>query len=160
MTIRVLKILCGLSLGLSGLMAPPLRAEGLSSASRIVVDGPWARASIGTSRPGGVYLTVRNQGTDPITLVGLRANISGIASIHETKTNSLGISSMTPAGDIKIPAGSTIALEPGGYHAMLSQLRLPLVEGKTFPLTLIFADGSELEVTVPILGLGARGPKN
>jgi len=159
MTIGVLNILCGLSIALSGTMASPLRAEDLSSASRIVVDGPWARASIGTSRPAGVYLTVRNQGADPVSLIGLRAVISGSASIHETKTNSLGISSMTSAEDIKIPAGSTIALEPGGYHAMLSQLKSPLVEGKTFPLTLLFADGSELEITVPILGLGARGPE-
>ena len=158
MTIRALNILCCLSIALSGMMAAPLRAEDMSSTSRIVVEGPWARASIGTSRPGAVYLTLRNQGTDPVSLVGLRADISGIASIHETRTNSHGVSSMTPVEDIEIQAGSTIALEPGGYHAMLSQLKSPLVEGKTFPLTLLFADGSELQITVPILGMGARGP--
>ena len=39
------------------------------------------------------------------------------------------------------------------------QLQSPLVEGETFPLTLLFSDGTELEITVPVLGIGARGPE-
>lgn len=134
-------------------------AQGVSDDALISVENAWARASIGTSRPGGAYLTVRNEGSDPISLIGLRAEISGMASVHETRTNSDGVSSMVPADDIVIPAGGMIALEPGGYHAMLMQLQSPLVEGETFPLTLLFSDGTELEITVPILGIGARGPE-
>ncbi|KKM79493.1 hypothetical protein LCGC14_1349350 [marine sediment metagenome] len=44
----------------------------------------------------------------------LRAVISGMVSIHETKKN---------------PADDTPAFEPGGYLAMLMQLQSPLVEG-------------------------------
>lgn len=82
-----------------------------------------------------------------------------MASIHETRTNSDGVSSMAPADDIVIPPGGMFALEPGGYHTMLMQLQSPLVEGETFPLTLLFSDGTELEITVPVLGIGARGPE-
>ncbi|WP_299566731.1 copper chaperone PCu(A)C [uncultured Sulfitobacter sp.] len=134
-------------------------AQDASNDTLISVENPWARASIGMSRPGGAYLTIRNDGKDTVSLVGLRAEISGMASVHETRTNSDGVSSMTPAEDIAIPAGGTVALEPGGYHAMLMQLQSPLVEGETFPLTLLFSDGTELEVNVPILGVGARGPE-
>lgn len=143
------------------LMGMPLaaRAQEVSDSPQIVVESAWARASLGISRPGGAYLTVRNEGSDPISLVGLRTEISGMASIHETRTNSEGVSSMVPADDIVIPAGGTIALEPGGYHAMLMQLRSPLVEGETFALTLLFSDGTEIDITVPILGIGARGPE-
>lgn len=149
------------SLSVALLMGLPIAssAQQMSDNASLVVENPWARASLGKSRPGGAYLTVRNEGSDPISLIGLRSEISGMASIHETRTNSDGVSSMTPANEILIPAGGMIALEPGGYHAMLMQLQSPLVEGQTFPLTLLFSDGTELEITVPILGIGARGPE-
>ncbi len=149
------------SLSVALLMGLPLAASAqqMSEDASIVVEKPWARASLGTSRPGGAYLTVRNEGSESISLIGLRTDISGMASIHETSTNSDGVSSMAPADDIMIPAGGMIALEPGGYHAMLMQLQSPLVEGETFSLTLLFSDGTELEITVPVLGIGARGPE-
>lgn len=153
------KVLQSLSVAL--LMGLPMAssAQQMSEGTSIVVEKPWARASLGASRPGGAYLTIRNEGSDPISLIGLRADISGMASVHETRTKSDGVSSMAPVDDIMIPAGGMIALEPGGYHAMLMQLKSPLVEGETFPLTLLFFDGTELEITVPILGIGARGPE-
>ena len=80
-------------------------------------------------------------------------------SIHETQTNDEGVSRMVPAGDIEIPAGGTLALEPGSYHIMLMKLQSPLVEGETFLMTLLFSDGLEMEVVVPVLRIGARGPE-
>ena len=150
----------GLAVALVMSLPQTSAAQDTSNDSLISVENPWARASIGMSRPGGAYLTIRNEGEDPVSLIGLHARISGMASVHETRTNSDGISSMAPAENIAIPAGGTLALEPGGYHAMLMKLRSPLIEGETFPLTLLFSDGTELEVNVPVLGLGARGPES
>lgn len=134
-------------------------AQDAAKGIQIVVEKPWARASLGTSRPGGAYLILRNEGDAPVSLTGMQADIAGMISIHETKTTSDGISSMAPAGNIVIPAGGTVALEPGGYHAMLMQLQSPLTKGETFPLTLTFSDGTKLEINVPVLGIGARGPE-
>jgi len=33
-----------------------------------------------------------------------------------------------------------------------------MTEGETFPLTLLFEDGGQTIVEVPILGIAARGP--
>ena len=134
-------------------------AEQSSDEPLIVIEKPWARASIGTSRPGGAYLIVRNEGSEAISLVGLHTEIAGMPSIHETRTNLDGISSMAPADDILIPAGGMIALEPGGYHVMLMKLKAPLVKGETFMMTLLFSDGTEIETNVPVLGIGSRGPE-
>jgi copper(I)-binding protein len=51
---------------------------------------------------------------------------------------------------IELPAGKTVALQPGGYHVMLMGLKHPVVEGDTVPLTLSFAnrDGSRETVQV------------
>lgn len=124
----------------------------------LVVESPWARASIGTSRPGVAYLTMRNEGAEPDTLVGIETPAAGMAEVHETTTSADGVSSMAPAGPVEIPPGASVALAPGGLHAMLMQLREPLVEGESFPLTLSFAKAGSVEVRVPVLGMAALGP--
>ncbi len=131
----------------------------LAGSADVVVEGAWARASIGTSRPGAAYMTLRNMGNDPVTLVGLATPLAMMPDIHESKTDANGVSSMTPAGEILIPPGESVALEPGGLHAMLMRLQYKMVEGETFPLTLNFADGGTVNIDVPILGIAARGPE-
>ena len=129
----------------------------LAGSEDVVVEDAWARASIGTSRPGAAYMTLRNTGNDPVTLVGLATPLAMMPDIHETTTDSNGVSSMGPVGEITIPAGESVSLEPGGMHAMLMRLQTKMIEGETFQLTLNFADGGTLTVDVPILGIAARG---
>jgi len=125
----------------------------------VVVEDAWARASIGTNRPGAAYMTLRNTGPDLVILVGLETPLAILPDVHETKTDANGVSSMAPAGEITIPPGESVSLEPGGLHAMLMRLQTKMVEGETFPLTLNFAGGGTLTVDVPILGIAARGPE-
>lgn len=124
----------------------------------LVVERPWARASIGTSRPGAAYLTIRNEGAEADTLTGVEASIAGQAEVHHTTTDASGVTRMEPAGSLAIPAGEAVSLAPGGRHVMLMDLNEPLVEGKTLTLTLAFERSGEVAVSVPILGIGSRGP--
>lgn len=135
-------------------------ATALADSEAVVVESAWSRASVGMSRPGVVYMTIRNLGEDAVVLTGLRTDLAMMPEIHLTSTNDQGVSSMSPAGEIEIAPGGTVALEPGGLHAMLMQLQRLMVEGEAFSLTLVFADGGEVTVDVPILGIAARGPEN
>ncbi len=54
------------------------------------------------------------------------------------------------AGGVEIPAGTTVALEPGGYHVMLMELASPLRAGATFDLTLSFENAGDRTVTVEV----------
>ncbi|WP_108862366.1 copper chaperone PCu(A)C [Ruegeria sp. Alg231-54] len=141
-----------LSLGLS--------APVLAGADEIVVEDAWSRASIGTNRPGAAYMTIRNTGNEAVTVTGIRTDLAEMPEIHQTSTNEQGVSSMGPAGNIEIAPGASVALEPGGLHAMLMRLQRPMTKGESFALTLIFADGEEMSVEVPIYGIAARGPEN
>lgn len=134
-------------------------APALAGAEDVIVEGAWSRASIGTSRPGAAYMTIRNTGDEPVTLTGIRTELAMMPEIHRTSTNDQGVSSMAPTGEIEIGPGETVALEPGGLHAMLMRLQRPMVEGDEFLLMLIFSDGGEVEVDIPILGVAARGPE-
>lgn len=137
-----------------------LSAPVLAGADEIVVENAWSRASIGTNRPGAAYMTIRNTGDEAVTVTGIRTDIAEMPEIHQTSTNEQGVSSMAPAGDIEIAPGASVALEPGGLHAMLMRLQQPMTKGESFALTLIFADGEEMSVEVPIYGIAARGPEN
>ena len=150
-----LKSLVATALTVAGFVGVSMAEE-----STVVVEDAWARASIGINRPGAAYMTVRNMGEDTVILTGLRTDLAMMPEIHLTSTNQQGVSSMTPAGEIEIAPGEVAALEPGGLHAMLMRLSRPMVEGETFALTLVFGDGDEITVDVPILGIAARGPKS
>ena len=135
-----------------------LSPAALAGSDDVVVENPWSRASIGTARPGVAYMVIRNDGATPVTLAALRTEVAMMAQIHRTSTNAQGVSSMAPAGDIVIAPGASVALEPGGLHAMLMKLQHPLTEGDSFPLVLVFEDG-EVSIDVPVLGVAVRGPK-
>ncbi|SFJ27767.1 copper chaperone PCu(A)C [Albimonas pacifica] len=136
--------------------APPVLAGG----EQVVVEDPWSRASIGTSRPGVAYMTLRNTGAEPVVVTGLRTDLAMTPMIHATTTDAQGVTRMSHMEEMEIAAGEAVALEPGGMHIMLMDLQRPMVEGESYTLSVIFADGTEASVEVPILGIAARGPSD
>lgn len=130
----------------------------LAGGEDLVIEDAWSRASIGTSRPGVAYMTLRNTGADPVVVTGLRTDLAMMPMIHVTTTDAQGVTRMSHMEAVEIAAGDTVALEPGGLHVMLMDLQRPMVEGESYTLSVIFADGAETTVDVPILGIAARGP--
>ena len=58
--------------------------------------------------------------------------------------------SMREVGEIALPAGTTVNLEPGGYHIMLLDLARPLSVGDKFDVTLTFETAGEQVVEVEV----------
>ena len=89
-------------------------------------------------------------------LVGVKTPAAGMADIHQTKMDG-GVMRMRHVEGIELPAGKSVALEPGGYHVMLMHVARPLKEGETVPLTLtVEAKGGKREsvtVQVPVKAL-------
>ncbi len=44
----------------------------IAGSDDVIVDAPWSRTSIGTSRPSVAYMTIRNRDMEAGTLAGLR----------------------------------------------------------------------------------------
>ncbi len=124
----------------------------------LVIAKPWARASIGTSRPAAAYLTIRNEGEESVTLLAVRTPLSGKAEVH-AMTNDNGVMRMGPAGPVEIPAGAEVSLAPGGLHIMMMKLQAPLIKGESIEITLEFQRTGEITVTAPIYGPGAARPE-
>ena len=115
-------------------------------AGDLTIEHPWARATIGGQRVGAAYVTLRNRGREPERLVAVRAGVARAAELHGTTTTAEGVARMRPVEAVEIPAGGRVSLAPGGLHVMLVDLAAPLVEGASFPATLVFERAGEVGV--------------
>ena len=140
------------------LSATPALACDVARIGEIEVERAWSRASIGIDRPGVAYLTIRNTGIADDVLTGITTTVADMPMLHETVVTD-GIASMPHVMSVPVPAGGMIALEPGGFHAMLMGLNQTLEKGATFPVTLTFQNAGAVTVDVEILGMGAKGPE-
>ncbi len=61
-----------------------------------------------------------------------------------------GMMTMQEVSSIEVPAGETVALEPGGYHVMVLDLQEDLVTGDTIEVTLTFESGDEQTLEVEV----------
>ena len=128
------------------------------SGGDITVDHPWARATVGTSRPGGAYLTVINKGKAADRLLRAESAIAARVELHRSVMEG-GMMRMLPVEAIVVPAGGEIELAPGGYHLMLMGLKAPLSAGARVPLTLVFEKAGRIDVKITVIPLGAKAAK-
>jgi len=72
---------------------------------------------------------------------------------HGSSTTAMGGSGMMTMAEVaKIPvaAGTTVALEPGGYHIMLMELVEPLALGEKVKVTLTFEKAGDVVVEAEV----------
>src|SRR6218665_3053955 len=108
----------------------------------VEVDGAWARASTAGREGGGAG-----------GLGGGGPPAAGSAEVHAMKLED-GIMKMRALPALDLPAGQTVELKPGSYHVMLLDLKAPLVQDSTVPITLVFQDAkaaqSRIGLSVPV----------
>lgn len=147
MRVRVLLLLLALMAAVPIAARPAVAHE--YRLGDLAIVHPWARASAEGAENGAAYLDVINRGVAPDRLVGASGPISAGAELHR-HASSNGILKMEPVGAIELPPGDHVVLQPGGLHIMLTGLAGPLVEGGSFPLTLIFEKAGRIDVSVTI----------
>lgn len=133
-----------------------------SSTDALTLKDPWARVTAPGQTAGAAYLTIESKDGDTLTKASVPASVAGMAQLHETthgsasggdsmdKSDSMdktdttagggmgGMQGMKEVPSIAIPAGEAVVLKPGGYHIMLMDLKAPIKDGQTFPVTLTF----------------------
>lgn len=146
--------------------------DGGGAAAAVSVSDPWARASAGMANAGAAYMVLEADTDDALVKASVPSTVAARVELHETVAASggsgsggmggtggmgsggsgaeSGAMSMRPVGEIELPAGEEVALEPGGLHVMLLELAKPLTEGQTIRLTLTFEEAGEMTVEVPV----------
>jgi copper(I)-binding protein len=103
-------------------------------------------------------MTVTNAGASDRALVGGSSPAAKVVELH-THTMEGGMMRMRQVEKIDLPAGKDVSLKPGGLHVMLIGLKQNLTPGENVPLTLKFADGSELTLDAPVRKLQMKMKK-
>jgi copper(I)-binding protein len=140
---------------------------GVADEAELVVSDAWARESAMATGNGAVYFVVAN-GTasdDELLSASVPADIAAEAQIHETTEvtgdagdqamsstmgTATGMMQMAEVESVAVPAGTTVAFEPGGLHVMLIELAGPLEAGTNVPLTLTFAEAGEIVLSAEV----------
>lgn len=102
-----------------------------------------------TADSASVYLTIENSGGADDVLKGVSASSGQLAHLHETAIESDGRASMRAVGTVRIGAGETVRLKPGGLHVMLMNPG-NLVDGDRFQLDLAFEESGIKQITATV----------
>ena len=128
-------------------------------AQNVSVQSAWARATVQGQKATGAFMTLTAK--TATTLVGVSTSVAGVAEVHEMKMDNNVMQMRALPDGLALPAGKSVALQPGGFHVMLMDLKLPLQKDTTIPLTLRFKDAkgveSSLDIKVPVSQVAPAG---
>ncbi len=140
------------------LLAALAFASAAVSAQTTVKDA-WVRGTVAPQKATGAFMQITSaQGGK---LVSAQSPLAGVTEVHEMAMDG-NVMKMRAVSALDLPAGKAVDLKPGGYHVMLMDLKQPLKEGESVPLTLVVEgkDGKRetLELKVPVKAAGAAMP--
>ncbi len=118
------------------------------------IKQPFARATPPGAKSTAVFMTIENKGKEADRLISASSPMAGIVEIHEMKMDG-GMMQMREVKGLEVKPGETVELKPGGYHVMLMDLKQPLKEGESIPVTLRFEKSGSVDVKAAVAAMGA-----
>ncbi|WP_020591071.1 copper chaperone PCu(A)C [Kiloniella laminariae] len=129
-------------------------------AGDIMIEHPWARATIGQVKNGAAFLNLHNMGAEDDTLISAEGDVAKRVELH-THIMTDGVMKMRQVeGGITVKSKETVELKPGSFHIMMMGLAAPLKEGDTFPLTLTFEKAGKVDIDVTVQKAGDMDKKS
>ncbi len=137
------------------LQASPSLAEEMP----LVIREAWVREGPPTAEVLAAYMTLVNNGSGDITVVGIDSPQFGSVEIHRTVLED-GIARMVPQAGLIVPAGGELVLEPGGRHLMLMNPGNPLKEGDTVDFLFHLSDDTRFQFDATVRKGGDQQPQH
>ncbi len=126
------------------------------SSALISVGRAWSRATPPGTSIGVAYFEIINRGAAD-ALIAMSSPVAERVEMHSTKMVA-GLMEMREAESVDVPAKGRVVFEPGGLHAMLINLKKPLIEGAHLPLTLVFRQAGKVNVDALVQGVAGEAP--
>jgi copper(I)-binding protein len=120
------------------------------AADNVSVQDPNVRLAPPSATVTGAYMVIKNNGDKDIKVVKADNPVSKVTELH-THINDGGVMKMRPVPAIDIKARGEAVLKPGGLHVMLIDLKAPMKEGDSVPITLTFDDGSSKTIDAKVV---------
>ena len=135
------------------LLGLALGAATLAAQAQVSVKEAWVRATVAQQKSTGAFMQLSS--ARPVRLVGVSSPVAGVAEVHEMKMDG-GVMRMRAIEALELAPGQVVELKPGSYHLMLMELKSPIKEGDTVPLSLVFEGADKKRETVEVKA-SARG---
>ena len=133
-----------------------LLAAGAAHAQTTVKDA-WVRGTVPQQKATGMFAQITSASGGK--LVSAKSPVAGAVEIHEMSMDGNVMKMRALPNGLDLPAGKAVELKPGGYHVMLLDLKQPLKDGDTVPVTLVVQgkDGKKetIELKAPVRPLNA-----
>ena len=120
------------------------------AADNVSVQDPYVRLAPPNAAATGAFMVIRNTGDKDVKVVKADNPVSKATELH-THLNEGGVMKMRPVPAIEIRAKGEAVLRPGGLHVMMIDLKAPMKEGDSVPITLTFDDGSSKQVDARVV---------
>ncbi len=124
--------------------------EAIISGHMTVTPG-FARTPTAGAPATAAYFSLSSTVDD--ALVSVTTPDAETVELH-TVSMAEGVMRMRPVEKIMLPAGETVALQPGGLHLMIMQPDDRLVDAEAIDLTLTFEDAEPIVLSLPLKGIG------
>jgi copper(I)-binding protein len=113
----------------------------------LVIEKPYARATMPNQPAGGAYVTIENKGGTADKLISASSPVAKRVELH-TMAMDGNVMKMREVPNIELKPASRLEMKPGqGYHLMLMGLQQPLKAGDRFPMTLVFEKAGKTELS-------------
>ena len=129
----------------------------LAAQAQTTVKEPWVRGTVAQQKATGAFMQL--QSAQGGKLLSASSSVAGVVEIHEMVMEGTTMKMRAIPG-LDLPTGKAVELKPGGYHVMLMDLKAPLKDGESVPLTLVVQgkDGKKetIELKAPVKALGMK----
>ncbi|POF34834.1 copper chaperone PCu(A)C [Roseibium marinum] len=126
------------------------------TAGDLTITGPWTRATPPRAKAGGGFIEVINNGAEADRLIAAASDVAGKVELHEMAVTDGVMTMREMEAGIDIPAGETVALQPGGLHIMFMGLNQPFKEGTKVPVVLTFEKAGDVAIELDVAAMGAK----
>jgi copper(I)-binding protein len=135
-----------------GLLATATASAQEYKGGDVAIHQPFATPTRPGASTGAAYFVgLENRGALADRLLRASSPAAGRVELHSGEIGTDGVMRMRELDAIALPAGTTVELKPGqGYHLMLMDLKAPLAQGASFPMTLEFERAGKIEVKVVV----------
>ena len=117
----------------------------------------WSKRRVRQINPSqsvtAACMEITNTGAVEDRLLDITSPACEAVELHEMVMDD-AVMRMRWSGPIIVPAGGSLALEPGGYHAMLIRPKYTASSGNEIPLTLRFEVAGEITISARVTAKG------
>jgi periplasmic copper chaperone A len=127
--------------------------------AQTTVTEPWVRGTVAQQKATGLFAQITSAKGG--RLVSASSPAAGVVEIHEMSMEGNTMKMRALPRGLDLPAGKAVELKPGGYHAMLMDLKAPLKTGESVDISLVVEgkDGKKetIALKAPVKDLASSG---